>query len=90
MESLYKGLLKYKLKKLYSSRKTRKDNRLNLGYDYSESLMQRNMSSHVLRNQTISDFISFINDYLMNLIRSIKMMQQYKNYTVKKDDTNVK
>lgn len=90
MESLFKNLLKYKLKNLYSSAKSRKDNRKNLGYDYSNSLMQRNLSSHILRNQTLVDFIGFVNDYLFNVIKSIKMMQQWKNYTVKKDDINVK
>jgi len=90
MESLFKDLLKYKLQNLYSGAKTRKDNRLNLGFDYSEQLMQRNLSGHILRNQTMSDFISFINDYLMNIINSVKKLQQFKNYTVKKDNTKTR
>lgn len=90
MESLFKDLLKYKLVNLYSSSKTRKDNRLHLGFDYSNKLMQRNLSSHILRNQTILDFIGFLNDYLFNLIGGIKSLQQWKNYTVKKDDRNIK
>lgn len=90
MESLYKDLLKYKLKNLYSGAKTRKDNLLNKGFDYSDSLMQRNLSGHITRNQTISDFISFINDYLSEIINAVKRLQQWKNFTVKKDNTNVK
>lgn len=90
MESLFKDLLKYKLSNLYAGAKTRKDKRLNLGFDYSEQIMQRNLSGHIQRNQTMRDFISFLNDYLMNVINSIKKMQQWKNYTVKKEDTNIR
>jgi len=90
MESLYKDLLKYKLKNLYSGAKTRKNDLKNQGFDYSESLMQRNLSGHILRNQTMGDFISFINDYLNEIINSVKKLQQWKNFTVKKDNTNVK
>lgn len=90
MESLYKDLLKYKLRNLYSGAKTRKDSRLNTGYDYTESLMQNNLSNHIIRNQTMFDFISFLNDYLVNVISSVKKLQQWKNFTVKKDDINIK
>ena len=38
----------------------------------------------------MSDFISFINDYLNEIINSVKKLQQWKNFTVKKDNTNVK
>jgi hypothetical protein len=90
MESLFKDLLKYKLKNLYSGAKSRKDNRLNTGFDYSSSLMQNNLARHILRNQTLIDFVSFINDYLSQLINAVKNLQQWKNYTVKKDDNNVR
>jgi len=90
MESLFKDLLKYKLSNLYEGAKTRKDNRLNLGFNYSDQLMQRNLSSHIQRNQTMREFIGFLNDYLMNLIRSVKQLQQWKNFTVKKDDINIR
>jgi len=90
MESLFKNLLKYKLKNLYSGAKTRKDNRLNTGHDYSNSLMQNNLSRHILRNQTMTDFISFLNDYLTHILDSVKSLQQWKNYTVKKDNKNIR
>ena len=90
MESLFKNLLKYKLKNLYSGAKGRKDNRLNGGFDYSKSLMQNNISRHILRNQTMIDFISFINDYLNEIINSVKKLDQWKNYTVKKDNDQVR
>jgi len=90
MESLFKDLLKYKLLNLYDAAKTRKDSRLDLGINYQDKLMQRNLSSHILRSQTMSDFISFLNDYLMNIIKTIKKMQQWNNFTVKKEDTQIR
>jgi hypothetical protein len=90
MESLFKDLLRYKLLNLYDGAKTRKDNRFDLGIDYQNKLMQRNLSSHILRSQTMSDFIGFINDYLMNIIKTIKKTQQFDNFTVKKEDTRVR
>lgn len=90
MDSPFKDLLKYKLKNLYDGAKTRKDNRLNLGFDYRDSLMQRNLSNHILRNQTMSDFIGFLNDYMYNILSSVKKLKQFKNYTVKKNDTNIR
>ena len=71
-------------------RKPERDNRLNLGFDYRDSLMQRNLSNHILRNQTILDFIGFLNDYMYNMLSSVKQLKQFKNYTVKKNDTNVR
>jgi len=90
MDSPFKDLLKYKLKSLYDGAKTRKDNRLNLGFDYRDSLMQRNLSDHILRNQTMLDFIGFLNDYMYNILSSVKKLKQFKNYTVKKNDTNIR
>jgi len=90
MESLFKDLLKYKLLNLYDAAKTRKDSRLDLGINYQDKLMQRNLSSHILRSQTMSDFISFLNDYLMNIIKTIKKTQQWNNFTVKKEDTQIR
>ena len=90
MESLFKDLLRYKLLNLYDAAKTRKDSRTDLGINYGDKLMQRNLSSHILRSQTMSDFIGFLNDYMMNIIKTIKKAQQWSNFTVKKEDTQVR
>ena len=45
---LYDDLYRYKREKRYNYQKVRKDNRLNLGYDYSDDLIRNNISSHIL------------------------------------------
>jgi hypothetical protein len=89
--SLYKDLLSYKRKSLYKVARTRKDARLNTGADYQEvGLLQRMLSKHIQRNQTLSEFISFLNDYLLNILKGPRFLKGYKNYTVKKDDTYIR
>lgn len=89
--SLYKDLLAYKRKSLYKVAKTRKDSRLNVGADYQDlGLLQRMLSKHIQRNQTLSEFISFLNDYLLNILRGNRFLKGYKNYTVKKDDKYIR
>ena len=90
MASLFKDLLGYKRKKLYDYAKTRKDNRLNLGYDYSEDLLKNTVSDHILRNQVVNDFVAMLNDYILNLVSGIRRLKLYKNYTVKKEDTKIR
>lgn len=89
--SLYKDLLAYKRKSLYKVARTRKDTRLNVGTNYQElGLLQRMLSKHIQRNQTLSEFISFLNDYLLNILRGPRFLKGYKNYTVKKDDDYIR
>jgi hypothetical protein len=87
---LYDDLFRYKGDKRYDYQKSRKDNRLNLGYDYSEDLIRNNISKHIFRNETIRDFIDFCTDYYMNTIRQIRKMKNWKNFTVDNDDKNVR
>jgi len=89
--SLYKDLLAYKRKSLYKAARTRKDSRLNVGTDYHEiGLLQRMLSKHIQRNTTLSEFISFLNDYLLNMLKAPRFLRGYKNYTVKKDDKYIR
>tara|TARA_A100001037_G_C15153237_1_gene641155 strand:+ start:11895 stop:12164 length:270 start_codon:yes stop_codon:yes gene_type:complete len=87
---LYSDLYRYKREKLYSAKKSRKDSRKYLGFDYSDNLLQNSLSSHILRNQTISDFVEFLTDYYYNTIKQIRVMKNWKNYTSKKDDKNIR
>ena len=86
----FKDLLIYKRRKIYDVAKHRKDSRLNLGYDYKDDLVNKMVSKHIQRNQTIREFMLFINDYLYNVIKSVKHLNAFKNYTIEKDDTNVR
>ena len=89
--SLYKDLLSYKRKSLYKSTKTRKDNKLNVGNDYhSNGLLPNMLSKHIQRNQTLQAFIDFLDDYLLNMLRGVRFLRGYNNYTVKKDDKHIR
>jgi hypothetical protein len=88
--SLFDGLFKYKEAKLYDAAKSRKDSRLHTPYDYRETLVNNSVSRFILRNQTIRYFLIFLNDYLYNVTKGIRHLKSYKNYTVKKDDQNVR
>jgi len=87
---LYDDLYRYKREKRYNYQKVRKDNRLNLGYDYKDELIRNHISPHIFRNDVIRTFIGFCTDYYMNTIFQIRKMKNWKNFTVKKDDTNVR
>lgn len=88
--NLFQDLFKYKLVRLYDYKKSRKDNRLNLGYDYKDRLLNDNLSQHIQRNDIVKTFLLFVNDYFYTIIKSIKNLQGYKNYTIKKDDTRIR
>lgn len=90
MAGLFDNLFGYKKVKLYDSVKTRNDERLYLPNNYKDSLMERNLSKHLLRNATVRAFLIFVNDYIYELMGGIRQLKNYKNYTVKKDDTNTK
>ena len=87
---IVRGLKKYKTPKKYSVKKSRKDDKKYLGYDYSNTIIKNSVSSHILRNDTVNRFISFIQDYFMNTIKQIRIMKNWKNYTVEKDDKYIR
>ena len=90
MAAPFKDLLQYKRVKVYDVTKHRKDSRLNTGYDYKDKLFNLMASKHIQRNQTIREFMLFLNDYFYNIIKGSKYLKVFKNYTVEKDDTNVR
>ena len=84
-EELLKDLKKYKKVSLYRIARTKGEERKNLGFDYRESLLERTTSSHLRRNDNIRTFLTFVNDYFVNLIRAVKWIQIHRVYTVDKD-----
>ena len=89
--NLFKDLFGYKKAKIYDSAKKRKDARFNLGYDYGkEGLLSKMVSPFILRSQTLRQFIVFIDDYIYNITNGIRYVKNYKNFTTKKDDKQVR
>jgi hypothetical protein len=87
---LYSDLYKYKSEKIYNVRKTAKDSKKYLGYNYERDLITTRISRHIVRNQTMLDFIEFCTDYYYNTIKQIRVMKNWKNYTTNKDDKNIR
>jgi len=90
---LFKDLLVYKRKRLYKVAKHRRDNLKNTRYDYSaktSGLISKMLSRHIFRNQTMREFLMFVNDFLLNLLDQVRYLRNYTNYTVEKDNTTSK
>lgn len=83
---LFKDLLVYKRKRLYKIAKHRKDDLKNTRYDYDNILLQKQLSRFIQRNQTMREFLGFINDIIINLLRQVRYLRNFKNFTVEKDD----
>ena len=87
----FKGLLGYKEDKMYDVAKSRHDIKYNLGRSYKkEGILRNSISPFILRSQTVSEFVGFLDDYLYNLTSGIRYLKNFKNYTTKKDDETVR
>ena len=75
----------YKKKSLYRISRTFGKTRLHNGFDYSNSVMKKTLSPHIYRNKTMSDFLIYLNDYIVNLINAVKKFNVRRVYTVDKD-----
>tara|TARA_B110000495_G_C22678685_1_gene400658 strand:+ start:155 stop:427 length:273 start_codon:yes stop_codon:yes gene_type:complete len=89
--NLFKDLLKYDPSKIYDVSKERHDSRLNVGNQYmSEGFLNKMLSKHILRNRILRDFLIFLDDYLFVMIKGVRTLKGYKNYTVKKGDKHIR
>jgi hypothetical protein len=84
---LFKDLLVYKRKRLYKIAKHRKDENLNVKYDYKKhGLLKNQVSPHIMRNQTMREFLLFVNDYMVALLDQVRYLKNFGNFTVEKDE----
>ena len=84
---LFKDLLVYKRKRLYKISKHRKDDNVNVKYDYKKNgLLDKQMSPHIRRNQTMREFLIFVNDYIIALLDQVRFIKNFGNFTVEKDE----
>ena len=65
--------------------------RKNGGFDYREEdiIVKRTMMPRLFQNETTAGFLRYINNVLVNNIDSVKIIRNFFNYTVKKNDTNI-
>jgi len=78
-------------KKLYESSYSYGESRKNLGFNYREKdvLLKKTMMPRMFLNDTVKDFLSYINNVMVNNIDSVKVIRNFFNFTVKKDDINI-
>jgi hypothetical protein len=89
-DELYRGLWKYKLGKRYDIAKSSNDSRLNEGRDYTNDLMLKGLSRHITRNDTMLDFVRFIQDMFVNGVKTVTQLKLYKAFAMPKDYLKVK
>tara|TARA_S200002703_G_C3760592_1_gene234109 strand:- start:175 stop:429 length:255 start_codon:yes stop_codon:yes gene_type:complete len=63
----------------------------NLGFDYHEEdiVLKRTMMPRLFQNEVVAGFLRYINNVMVNNIDSVKIIRNFFNYTVKKNDTNI-
>jgi hypothetical protein len=61
------------------------------GFDYKDNLMKKSMSPRFFSGNTmVEQFISYINKMMYESIESVKIVRNFFNYTVKKDQKDIK
>jgi hypothetical protein len=90
IKNLSDGLFTKDIDSIYDVTESVKDNRLNIGHDYSKDMLTRSISSVLLNNTYLSDFILLIQNILVKFVDSITQLKVYKNYTVRKDYKKVR
>jgi len=66
-------------------------NRKNLGFDYHQEdiILKKTMMPRMFLNENVKGFLSYVNNVMVNNIDAVKIIRNFFNYTVDKNDTNV-
>ena len=76
-------------KKLYDE--TFKSEQNKTGYDYKDKLMKNAVSPRFFAGNPISEtFLRYVNDIVFESIESVKTLRNFFNYTVEKDQKDIK
>ena len=61
------------------------------GYDYKDNLMKNAISKRFFAgNDMAENFVKYVNDILYESIESVKTLRNFFNYTVDKDQKDIK
>jgi hypothetical protein len=55
------------------------------GYDYSKTLIKNSLSKYLYANNKLAGFLDHLNDFMVNLVESVKYIRNYYNYAVPKN-----
>lgn len=84
-DSALTGRFGYKKPSLYSLAKTSGEQRSNIAFDYTNDVIKRSISKHLLRVPIIYWFTVYMNDYFVNLINTTKKVRIFRVFSVNKD-----
>jgi hypothetical protein len=57
----------------------------NLGYNYGDNLMERSLSTYMLKNPNLAKFLTvYLQPILVKYINSVKYVRTYFNFAVRK------
>ena len=64
----------------------------NLGFDYHEEdvLLKKTVMPRLFANPRVAGFLRYVNNVMVNNIDSVKILKNFINYTVKKNDMDTK
>ena len=58
----------------------------NLGYDYTDTLLRKNLSGYMFRNLNLRTFLeNYLNPIMTFFVNRVKYLRIYYNYAVPKD-----
>ena len=80
----------YLKKSRYYNTNTRLQSKRNVGFDYSNKILQNCVSSHLLSNDIIFNTFSHdINNILENNLNNIKDLKKFYAYSINKHDYDI-
>lgn len=88
--ALFENLFKYKKAKVYDLTKTMNDRRANEGRDFSKDLLINALSRHIQRKDLMQNFLGFIQDILVELIKTVGKLKIFKAFAMPKDYDRIK
>jgi len=67
------------------------EKRKNLGFNYHEEdvLLKKTMMPRMFLNRNVAGFLTRINNIMVNNIDAVKVIRNFFNYTVPKNDLNI-
>jgi len=64
----------------------------NLGFDYHEEdvLVKKTMMPRLFLNENVKGFLTYVNNVMVNNIDAVKILKNFINFTVTKNDMDTK
>ena len=77
---------------LYEKQLLHGRNLKNLGFNYHEEnvLVKKTMMPRLFLNENVKGFLTYVNNVMVNNIDAVKILKNFINFTVKKNDMDTK